>query len=106
MTPEGKIKQQVNRIIDRYKGIYKHMPVPVGYGTQTLDYLLCVNGHFLAIETKAPGKKPTPRQRDTIERMERAGGIVLVIDGPDGLAKLTQVLEALTHAPCPGIPTT
>jgi hypothetical protein len=31
-----------------------------------LDFFICAFGNFLAIETKAPGKKPTERQEPTI----------------------------------------
>jgi hypothetical protein len=58
MTPEGKVKAAVNKVLARYKKIYRFMPVPYGYGESSLDYLICVNGRFVAIETKAPGKKP------------------------------------------------
>lgn len=43
------------------------MPVPSGYGVPTLDFIGCYKGFFFAIETKAPGKEPTPRQRKTIK---------------------------------------
>lgn len=83
MTPEGKVKAAVTRCIDRFKPIYRFMPVPYGYGPSSLDYILCANGRFVAIETKAPGKKPTKRQKMTIEQIERAGGKVFVIDNTD-----------------------
>lgn len=57
------------------------MPVVNGYGQPTLDYVGCINGWFFSVETKAPGKHPTPRQRQTMERMRAAGGAVFVIDG-------------------------
>jgi hypothetical protein len=34
-----------------------------------------------AIETKAPGEKPTVRQQRTIDSIRKAGGTVFVIDG-------------------------
>lgn len=80
MTPEGKIKRSISRLIDRYKGVYVFMPVPSGYGKSSLDYLLCVDGIFVAIEAKAPGKKPTDRQKKIMEDIKRAGGVVLLID--------------------------
>lgn len=103
MTPEGKVKAAVNRIIDKYKGVYKFMPVPSGYGPSSLDYLLCVNGNFVAIETKAPGKKPTDRQKMIIGQITRAGGVVFVIDSTDATHELEQYLERHHHAPSAGI---
>jgi hypothetical protein len=55
------------------------MPVPIGFGAPTLDFLVLVNGHFLGIEAKAPGKNPTPRQLLTMQAIVDAGGTCLVI---------------------------
>lgn len=95
MTPEGKVKAAVNRVIDQYKSVYKFMPVPGGFGASSLDYLLCVKGRFCAVETKAPGRKPTDRQKMIIGKIERAGGKVFVIDGYDGLQELKDWLDAV-----------
>lgn len=84
MTPESKVKAKVSKIIAKYlPDVYKFMPVPAGYGASSLDYILCVNGVFVGIETKAPGGKPTPRQLVVIKEIRDAGGIVFVIDGED-----------------------
>lgn len=99
MTPEGKVKAAVNRLLDKYKATYRFMPVPGGFGASSLDYIICVNGMFLSIETKAPGKKPTDRQKMVIGQIRRAGGTALVIDGDDGLKQLEEFLERATHAP-------
>lgn len=99
MTPEGKVKAEINRTISRYKAVYKFMPVPSGYGPSSLDYLLCANGHFIGIEAKAPGKKPTDRQNMCIKAIERAGGTVFVIDGSAGCSDLDAFLkEVLKNA--------
>ncbi len=82
MTPEGKVKAKVSKIIAKYiPDVYKFMPVPSGYGPSSLDYILCVEGKFVAIETKAPGKSLTPRQLVTVREITKAGGLVFVIDG-------------------------
>lgn len=100
MTPEGKVKAAVNRLLSKYKSLYRFMPVPGGFGASSLDYLLCINGHFVALETKAPGKKPTDRQKLIIGQIRRAGGTVFVIDGENGeLEQLEEFLERITHAP-------
>jgi hypothetical protein len=54
-----------------------------GYGIPGLDFYVCAFGKFLAIETKAPGKKPTSRQTLTINELCRAGAKVFVIDSMD-----------------------
>lgn len=99
-TPEGKVKARVNKIIARYKNVYKFMPVPAGYGPSSLDYILCVAGRFVAIETKAPSKRPTPRQEFVIKQIMDAGGIVFVIDGePTHYEQLEKFLEHATRPP-------
>jgi hypothetical protein len=94
VTPEGKVKREVNKLIDRYEQIYKFMPVPFGYGPSSLDYILCVVGAFVAIETKVSGQSPTPRQMMTIKQIQQSGGVVFIVDGPDSLRKLEIYFES------------
>lgn len=95
MTPEGRIKAQVKRLLDRYKPMDTFWPVPNGIGASHLDFIGCYHGVYISVETKAPGKKPTPRQKWRIESVERAGGIALVIDGVEGLKQLECVLDTI-----------
>lgn len=80
-TPEGKVKKTVSALLKATPDLYYFMPVPSGYGESSLDYLGCYRGKWFAVETKAPGKKPTDRQNMIIERIKKAGGAVFVIDG-------------------------
>ncbi len=80
-TPEGKVKRRVSQLLKAGQEVYYFMPVQTGYGSPTLDYLGCSRGRAFAIETKAPGKKPTTRQLAIIKEMERAGMKVFVISG-------------------------
>lgn len=75
--------------------LYSNWPVPAGFGTPTLDCFGCYYGMFFAVETKAPGKKPTPRQNLVIEQMREAGGAVFVIDGDEGVTRLKDWLDAI-----------
>lgn len=94
-TPEGKVKRAVSKILTEF-GCYYDMPVPGGFGGVTLDYVGCHYGYFFAIETKAPGKKPTERQKMTINMMQRAGAQVFVIDGTgDELLPLEEWLDMI-----------
>jgi hypothetical protein len=77
-TPEGKVKDRVKKRL-KIAGAYQHWPVQTGYGSACLDCHGCYRGHYFAIETKAPGKHPTPRQLLSMEDIENAGGKVLVI---------------------------
>lgn len=77
-TPEGKVKERLKKLLKKYN-VYYHMPVMNGMGSPTLDFICCVNGHYLAIETKKPGGKPTARQEVTMELIRAAGGFVFVV---------------------------
>lgn len=80
-TPEGKVKARIKEILNEHKPIRIDMPVQNGMGKPTLDFTGCHRGDYFAIEAKAPGKKPTPRQWLTINETLEAGGKVFVIDG-------------------------
>lgn len=80
MTPEGKVKDAVKLLLKKHN-VYWHCVVQNGMGAPSLDFICCHCGKYLAIETKAPGKKPTPRQELTIQAIRDAGGAVFVIDG-------------------------
>jgi hypothetical protein len=96
MTPEGKIKGYVRKILDKYKGeLDQYWPVPAGFGPSHLDCIVCFRGYFISIETKAPGKKPTPRQKQRIDSVKRAGGYALVVDGDSSLKELEELLYSL-----------
>jgi hypothetical protein len=93
-TPEGRVKNLVKCLLSEYNdAMYFNMPVPTGYGVPMLDFVGCYHGQFFAVETKAPGKKPTRRQNLTIAQMSEAGGAVFVIDGEDSLVELGDWLE-------------
>jgi hypothetical protein len=91
--PEWFIKQAVNLTLASYPESYVFRSVPYGYGPSTVDYLVCHYGEFIGIETKAPGEKPTDRQRFILKQIELAGGAALVIDSIDKCHKLRTYLE-------------
>jgi hypothetical protein len=91
-TPEGRVKVHVKTILKMLRA-YWHMPVQNGMGQPCLDFHVCLPivvtqdmvgmkiGVYVGIETKAPGKTPTPRQEQTAREIQAAGGKVFVIDG-------------------------
>lgn len=93
-TPEGKVKKDAKKHLAFAKA-YAFWPVQTGYGSSTLDCLACVPtakscphcghtetfGQFVALETKAPGKKLTKRQEATAKEMKKAGAHVYVVEG-------------------------
>lgn len=79
-TPEGKVKDMVRRkMVAAFPKCYRFMPVQSGMGATTLDFLYCVEGLFVAIETKAGTKKPTPRQDYVADQITAAGGLSFVV---------------------------
>lgn len=87
-TPEGKIKAKVSALLRATPQTYYFMPVQNGMGMATLDYIGAHHGLAFAVETKAPGKKPTPRQEITIAKMREAGIRVFIVDGDESLKEL------------------
>lgn len=94
MTEEGKIKEQIKKLLKAY-GAYYEMPVPGGFGKSGLDFDVCYNGFFLAIEAKKPGGKPTPRQLQTMEAIKKAGGAAVIVDGVETLLQLEGWLKMI-----------
>jgi len=84
VTPEGKIKAMVKIALNtHFPKHYKFMPVQTGFGATSLDFLCCIDGWFICIETKAPGKKPTPMQAGNMKMIQTAGGITFVVDSQE-----------------------
>ena len=100
MTPEGKIKAKVKALLKAYDAYYE-MPVPGGFGKAGLDFIVCANGYFFSIETKAPGNKPTPRQLNTMRDIAKAGGAVMVVhddaslEAMEAWLKITKPIKAM-----------
>lgn len=99
ITPEGRVKRSVKAWLE-LRGIWHFMPVPSGFGVNGIpDFICCANGRFLAIETKAPGKRrnTTILQDQQIAGIHKAGGAAIVIDDVAQLLALDvtfQLIEA------------
>ena len=79
-TPEKKVKDKVKALLAS-EGVYFFMPATHGFGRSGVpDIVTCVNGFFLAIETKAGGNKPTALQIREIETIRRNNGVAVVVD--------------------------
>lgn len=93
MTPEGKVKEKVKAYLKSI-GAWQFWPVSNGMGQHGIpDCVACYRGRFVSIETKAPGKKPTPLQVMQGQLIHDAGGVWILIDGEEGLAKLKEILH-------------
>lgn len=97
MTPEGKVKKKLNKILDaRRPFLYYHMPVPTGYGRSSLDYLGFYWGRGFAIETKRAGKDLTERQKGTRDDIEASGTPVFRVRDDDELAVFVAWLDQVS----------
>lgn len=91
-TPEGKVKAAVKKLLDRHN-IYYFMPATGGYGRSGVpDFICCVKGNFVAVETKAGKAKPTALQLREMEKIKDSGGLTFVIneDNVDDLLYLSR----------------
>tara|TARA_B110000495_G_scaffold199881_1_gene214087 strand:+ start:529 stop:924 length:396 start_codon:yes stop_codon:yes gene_type:complete len=87
MTPEGKVKDACKKELKK-RGIWFYMPVQNGMGVVGIpDIIGCWNGWFIAIETKAKGKKAgvTTNQAQRLKEIHAAKGLALVIDDVEEL---------------------
>jgi hypothetical protein len=81
-TPEGRVKEAVKKEL-KSRGIWYFMPMQNGFGVVGIpDFICCWEGLFLAIETKAPGKRSqtTPNQDRVIAEIKNHDGRAIVVD--------------------------
>lgn len=79
MTPEGKIKQEVKKLLAEFN-VWYYMPVQTGYGVSGIpDFIGCCNGKFFAIECKAWSGKLTMNQDIQLRRIVACGGKTCVV---------------------------
>lgn len=93
MTPEGKVKKEIKQYLDSI-GAYYFMPVQMGYGAKTLDFLCCIKGRFVAIEAKAMGREPTNFQKQTIQEIQQTDAFVFIITEFDDIRRMDNTLKA------------
>ena len=79
-TPERLVK---NKVVAQLKalGAYYFYPVNGGFGASGVpDIVACYKGRFIGIECKAGGNTPTSLQLLNLNKIEKTGGVALVID--------------------------
>lgn len=100
MTPEGKVKAQVKKLLAKYdiwpahkagvfpvtaRGWY-HMLVKTPHGANGIpDFQGHYRGYYFGIETKAPGKEPTGFQLLQVKSIQMSGGAVFVVSDEESL---------------------
>ena len=93
MTPEGRVKKRLKEMFAKFEPeLYYFMPVQTGYGSDGLDFHCSYLGRAFVVETKAPGEKLTPRQRNTKTRIERSHTPVFVCENDEHIAFIRNFL--------------
>ena len=79
MKPEALIKANIRAWLHS-KGAVTFSPVQMGMGGHALDIIVCLQGRYVEIEAKVPGKTPTARQAQRIAEINKAGGTAFWCD--------------------------
>lgn len=95
MTPEGKVKTAIKKVLNSFgNDLYYFMPVQMGMGSRTLDFLVCYRGKFFGIEAKAPGGQPTKLQQLCMHKINQSGGECITISSLEEVFPLRHWLES------------
>ena len=97
MTPEGKVKAQVKRLLDKFaeRGLYYFFVPQNGYGRAGVpDIVGCFMGQFFAVECKAGKGTTTALQDKELEKIEAAEGKTFVIR-EDNIKELGDWLDTM-----------
>ena len=81
-TPEHKVKSACVKVLKTH-GIWYYFPTQNGMGVVGIpDIIACWRGRFLAIETKAPGKRnnTTANQERVLAEITAHDGMAIVVD--------------------------
>lgn len=95
-TPEGAVKQRVRAWLKR-NGAWFYCPVSNGMGVHGIpDFVCCINGRFVGIECKAPGKRnnTSALQDAQLAAITAVGGLAVVVDDVD---QLNNLLSEVIH---------
>lgn len=81
MKNERDVKNAVKKVLAKYGDqIWYFMPVQSGFGTHGVpDFVCCVGGVFLTIETKYGGNDLSEWQKRQIDSIQKASGAHLTV---------------------------
>lgn len=102
MKPEDRAKNGVKALLKKHS-VWHFKPNINGMGVNGIpDFICCVKGRMLAIETKGAGKKPTPLQQTKIDGINEAGGVAIVVT-EDRLESLEKIILVMQLSPSLGV---
>jgi len=94
MTPEGKVKKKVKKILDDLKA-YHFSPMTAGYGRSGVpDIIVCYKGKFIGIECKAGNNEPTLLQKHNMKLINDNQGLAFVIN-ESNIDELLTIMKGL-----------
>ncbi len=94
-TPEGRVKGKIRTRLKEWVAagypLWWFWPQAGPFGRAGVpDLVMCVGGHFLAVEVKAPGGKPTVLQGTVIDAILVAGGEAVCVDSVEAFNSVCQ----------------
>lgn len=97
-TPEGKVKLRVKKLLADEK-VWYFCPMGQAFGRAGIpDFICCIEGQLLAIETKAGTNKPTKLQQYEMNCIEQSGGRVIIVN-ESAIDALREIIHRLKGTP-------
>jgi len=95
ITNEAGVKEEVKKILNRTPDCWWYMPVQTGYGVHGIpDFVACIRGSFIAIETKFGRNKLSAWQEKQKDGITKAKGMYFIIN-ENSLDKLAVFVRLL-----------
>ncbi|MGH7745344.1 MAG: hypothetical protein ACREQ5_11205 [Candidatus Dormibacteria bacterium] len=95
---ESWVKEKVKVLFKRYR-VWYFMPSMGQYGRAGIgDFIACVRGRLLMVETKAGQNRPTTLQEIEIGRVNGAGGVAIVVN-ENRLESFEKLLQVMCEQP-------
>lgn len=89
---EKHLENELKKSVENLGGICWKLVSP---GTAGVPDRICLKaGRVIFVELKAPGKKPRAIQNRRIKQLRDQGFTVFVMDSSDGIAEVTNALQA------------
>jgi hypothetical protein len=102
-TPEGKIKQALDRML-RDRGVWFFSPQAGPYGVSGIpDRILIVCGTFVGVECKSDAKRPmTELQKLRRKQIEEAGGVYFLVYDEQTITSVRDYIDSRRGQESPG----
>lgn len=84
MTPEGRVKRSIRSFLGKLPKVWVMVKDQGAYSVRGLPDIVCsIDGMFLALEVKAPGKKARKLQQFHLNAISNAGGASACVESVD-----------------------